>query len=56
MNDTEQPEEKDGFALDKNARLEAKRAREVENQKPEPLDPSFPYRVIAFDPVMVTGT
>ncbi len=56
MNERESTKESDGFGLNKNARLEAKRASEEEDQKPEPLDPPFPYRVIAFDPVMVTGS
>ena len=43
-----------GYGLDKNSRLEAKRAEDQEEEQVEPLDPPFPYRVIAFDPVMVT--
>lgn len=53
MSDTAQIDESDGFGLDKNARLEAKRAAEEEEEKPEPLDPPFPHRVIAFDPVLL---
>jgi hypothetical protein len=56
MSEAEQTADGDGFGLDKKARVEAKWAKAVEDQKPEPLDPPFPYRVIAFDPVMITGT
>ena len=44
-----------GYGLDKNSRLDANRAEDKENEQVEPLDPPFPYRVIAFDPVMLTG-
>jgi hypothetical protein len=54
MSDTEQIDESNGFGLDKNARLEAKRAAEADDEKPEPLYPPFPYCVVAFDPVVVT--
>ena len=40
-----------GFGLDKDARLAGKRAKEAEENRPKPLDPPFPYRVIAFDPI-----
>ena len=43
-----------GYGLDKNSRLEAKRAEDKEEDRVEPLDPPFPYRVIAFDPSMVS--
>jgi hypothetical protein len=49
-------EERNGFGLNKNARLEARGAAEVENEKSEPLDPPFPYWVIAFDPGMVSSS
>ena len=56
MSDLEAAAETDGgYGLDKNARLDAKRAEIKETDRVEPLDPPFPYRVIAFDPVMVTG-
>jgi hypothetical protein len=54
MNEPEKPEEKESFGLDKTARLAAERAEVEENGRPEPLDPPFPFRVIAFDPVTVT--
>ena len=43
-----------GYGLDKNSRLEAKRVEDQEEEQVEPLDPPFPYRVIAFDPSMVS--
>ena len=56
MSDSETAAETDGgYGLDKNARLEARRAEDKENEQVEPLDPPFPYRVIAFDPEMATG-
>ena len=53
MSETSQNAEGDGFGLDKDARLEAKRADELGDEKPEPLDPPFPYRLIALDPDIV---
>jgi hypothetical protein len=40
----------DQFGFDKDARLEKKRTDKVENEKPEPLEPVFPFEVISFDP------
>ena len=55
MSDSEIAAETDGgYGLDKNSRLEARRAEDKENEQVEPLDPPFPYRVISFDPVMMT--
>jgi hypothetical protein len=56
MSETEEPEEEDGFGLDKDARLAAERAEAEEEARPEPLDPPFPYRVIAVDTGMVSTT
>lgn len=42
-----------GFGLDKNARLAATREQQAEDNRPEPLDPPFPYRVVSFDPIFV---
>ena len=54
MNEWEETKESNLFGLGKESRLRAKRAKEEEKVKPEPLDPPFPYRVIGFDPIMVT--
>ena len=54
MTETEHIEEKDGFGLDKDSRLEAKQATEEAETRPKPLDPPFPFRVIAFDTVVAT--
>ena len=44
-------EETPKYGLDKDARLAAKRARKAEEvEEPEPLDPPFPFFVIAFEP------
>lgn len=51
MTETKRTKVKEGFGLDKNARLESELAAEVEVEKPEPLDPPLPYRVIAFNPI-----
>ena len=53
ITETENTEKNDSFGLDKDSRLEAKRAAEVEDGKPKP---PFPHRVIALDPVMVIGS
>lgn len=44
--------EKDGFGLDKSARLAAARERQEAEQAAAAasLDPPFPYRIIPFDP------
>ena len=44
-------ETKDGYGLDKQARLNAKRlGKDEENaSQADPLDPPFPYRMVAFD-------
>lgn len=41
----------DSFGLDKAARLKAKRDAKDEAEKPEPLDPPFPFTAQPFDPV-----
>jgi hypothetical protein len=46
----------DGFGLDKEDRLGAKRTTAEEEAGPEPLDPAFPYRVIAFDLLLSLGS
>ena len=46
-------EQNDGFGLDKNARLTALREQRAEDNRPAPLDPPFPYRVVSFDPILV---
>jgi hypothetical protein len=40
----------DQFGFDKDARLAKKRTGKAEKDKPEPLQPAFPYAVIPFDP------
>ena len=42
---------KDGYGLDKQARLNAKRLskEEEETSQAAPLDPPFPYRMVPFD-------
>lgn len=42
-----------GFGLDKNARLAATREKQADDNRPAPLDPPFPYRVVSFDPIFV---
>lgn len=44
-------ETKDGYGLDKQARLNAKRLGKDEEEASQaaPLDPPFPYRMVAFD-------
>lgn len=49
----EDNEEKDGFGLDKERRLMEQRERREEEDRPEPLDPEFPYRVISIDPFLL---
>jgi hypothetical protein len=56
MNEKEPAEEKDGFGLDKNARLAAERAEAEEEARREPLDPPFPYRVVAINSVLVVAS
>jgi hypothetical protein len=51
MSETEQQEEEDGFGLDKEARLRVE--RESEEKLPEPLNPPFPFMVVAVDPLIV---
>jgi hypothetical protein len=41
------------FGLDKNARLATMREQQVEENRPMPLDPPFPYRLLSFDPNFV---
>jgi hypothetical protein len=41
----------DEFGLNKTARLQARRADRQKKDAPLPLNPPFPYEVIAFDPV-----
>ncbi len=50
MDDSKDKEEKDGFGLEKDRRLTERRERTAEEGGPEPLDPSFPYRVLPPDP------
>lgn len=50
MDKDEDIEGKDGFGLDKDRRLTERRERKEEEDRPEPLDPEFPYRVISVDP------
>jgi hypothetical protein len=40
----------DGLGLDKAARLEAKREEEADDQRPQPLNPPFPFQAEPFDP------
>lgn len=40
----------DGFGLDKAARFKTKREQEAEAQKPQPLNPPFPFQAEPFDP------
>lgn len=40
----------DGLGLDKAARLKAKREAEAEEDKPEPLEPEFPWVCEPFSP------
>ena len=54
MKETAQTEDDGGFGLDKDARLQAGRQRDAEENRPDPLDPPFPFRVIGFDPIMAT--
>lgn len=49
MDDNEDIEEKDDFGLDKDRRLTERRERREEEDRPEPLDPEFPYRVISVE-------
>ena len=46
-------ERNDGFGLDKTARLTAQRQQRAEEDRPKPLNPPFPYRVVSFDPIFV---
>ena len=39
-----------GLGLDKAARLKTKRDQEAEAQKPQPLNPQFPFKAEPFDP------
>jgi hypothetical protein len=41
----------DGFGLDKTSRLQAKREDALTADKPEPLNPPFPYVAEPFDPL-----
>ena len=52
MDENEDNEEKDGFGLDKDRRLAERREQNAKDGGPEPLDPSFPYRVLPPDPRM----
>ena len=52
----EDREERDGFGLDKDSRLVERRERQAEEGGPEPLDPPFPYRVIAIDIDVMRGS
>ena len=44
-------ETKDGYGLDKQARLNAKRLGKDEEEASQaaPLDPQFPFRMVVFD-------
>jgi len=53
MDEDEDNEENYGFGLDKDRRLAERREGTTEEQGPEPLDPSFPYRVVSFDSSML---
>lgn len=53
MDEDEDSEEKDGHGLDKDSRLVERRERKAEEEKPGPLDPPFPFRVISFDPPLL---
>jgi hypothetical protein len=48
---SESNDSKDGYGLDKQARLNAKRLGkdEEESSQSAPLDPPFPYRMVPFD-------
>lgn len=46
-------ERNNGFGLDKDARLAALREQRAEENRPAPLDPPFPFRVVSFDPIFV---
>jgi len=48
-------DDKDGFGLDKDARLARRREDRREGSRPEPLDPPFPYFPIPFDPILARG-
>ena len=51
MDEDEDIEEKDGFGLDKDRRLTERRERQAEEgDRPEPLDPPFPYQFVSPDP------
>lgn len=41
----------DSHGLNKAARLRAEAAARQEEATPAPLDPEFPYRMVAFDPL-----
>lgn len=49
----ENNEKKDGHGLDKDSRMVERRERKAEEEKPEPLDPVFPFRVVSFDPIFL---
>lgn len=53
MNKDEDNEQKEGLGLDKDRRLAERRERRSEESGPEPLDLPFPFRLIAFDPIIV---
>lgn len=53
MDEDEDTEEKDGHGLDKDSRLLEQRERKAEEEKLEPLDPVFPFRVVSFDPIFL---
>jgi hypothetical protein len=53
MDENEDSEEKDGFGLDKDRRLVERRERTAEEDKPDGLDPIFPFRAVSFDPDII---
>lgn len=53
MDENEDSGEKDGFGLDKDRRLVERRNRQAEEDKPDGLDPIFPFRVASFDPEII---
>lgn len=43
--------DEDTYGLNLEARLKAERQKEIEDKKPLPLEPSFPFTVAPFDPL-----
>ena len=53
MDENKDNGEKDGFGLEKDRRLAEQRERQAEEDKPDGLDPIFPFRVVSFDPDII---